>query len=88
MYDSSNLFLMKVITSDNKWTQSVTGVRFGSDDTNAWGLDTMTGVFASGSTCITVPDKYYLWMLSILASDFGMSYTSNFGEEIFLTSCV
>jgi|LauGreDrversion4_2_1035121.scaffolds.fasta_scaffold1215710_1 hypothetical protein len=27
-------------------------------------------------------------MLSILVSDFGMSYTSNLGEEVFLTSCV
>ena len=48
----------------------------------------MTGIFASGTTCITVPDQYYFWMLSILVSDFGMSYTSSFGEEIFLTSCV
>jgi hypothetical protein len=56
MYDSSNLKMMEVVTSDNKWTQSVTGVRFGLSDLNAWGLDTLTGVFASGTTCITVPE--------------------------------
>ncbi len=77
-----------MITNDNKWTQSVTGVRFGPDDSNAWGLDTLTGVFATGTTCITVPDQYYSWMISILNADFGMNYTSNFGEDIFLTSCV
>ena len=63
-------------------------MRFGLEDSNAWALDSMVGVFATGSTCITVPELYYFWVLDVLVQDFGMNYTSNLGEEIYLTSCV
>jgi hypothetical protein len=66
----------------------VSGIRFGSTEANTWGLDPLNGILASGSTCITVPDVYYSWVLEILVNEFGMSYSSNLGEQIFLTSCV
>lgn len=87
MLDPTNLFMIDIITDNYWWAQSITGVRFGDSEEDAYGLHGEVAFTDSGTSCISVPDRYFIWLLDRLRYDFGMSYTSQNTERIYLDSC-
>ena len=84
MADSTNLFYQP-ITSQNLWSQTVKGVRFGSDD--AYSVGQHTALIDSSQARIEMPQEYFHWFLSKMKSDYGMTYTSQDAVDVMLTSC-
>ena len=65
------------MANTNWWAAPVDGVRFGSAEGDAWGLDGTMGILDSGASCIHVPNKYYDWLLTQLRKK-GMNYKRDF----------
>lgn len=63
------------------------GIRFGDSTDQAFNVDEEEAYIDSTSSCIVVPDRYFFWLLKKLATDWGISYTSDNGNNVYLDSC-
>jgi len=62
MKDSSNLYMINSIPNKSNWWQArVTGIRF--SDGEAYRLNGAMGILDSGNSCLTVPGRYYYWLI-------------------------
>jgi len=62
MKDPSNLIMHD--TGDSYfWSGTITAIRFGDADADAWQLDPLEGITDSGTSCILTPSKYFEWIL-------------------------
>lgn len=66
MKDQSNLIMFDNREESFFWAGTIDGIRFGSDDSNAWAIDSTRAILDSGSTCIIIPNKYFTWTLEQL----------------------
>ena len=85
MLDSEQLVTQSTSTADS-WSQTLQGIRFGLLD--EFSVDKAKAIIDSTTSCIVIPSKYYLWVLQKLFDDYGMSFTSFNGENVFLDSCL
>jgi hypothetical protein len=55
MKDSSNLYMIPILTNNYKWAANVEGIRFVTTDADAWGLDSTVAILDSGTSCLSIP---------------------------------
>jgi len=73
-------------TDSTKWSGKIEGIRIGDDD--AYKVEAATAIIDSTSSCIVMPSDYYFWLLDKLFEDYGMSFTSKNGSNVYLSSCL
>ena len=73
MKDSKNLNMIPILSNNYWWSANVEGIRFGTSESDAWGLDATMGILDSGTSCLSVPNKYYDWLLTQLRGK-GLNY--------------
>lgn len=56
MKDSSNLYMIPILTNNYWWAANVEGIRFGATDADAWGLDATMAILDSGTSCLSIPN--------------------------------
>jgi len=66
MADSTNLYMMDIVDESTHWALDITGIGFGDMDQNAYRIKG-EALLDTGTTCIVVPPKYYLWFMEKLA---------------------
>ena len=54
--------------SDKYWSSYVTGMRFGNETEDAYGLTPFKAKLDSGSSYITIPEVYWPWFKEQLAA--------------------
>jgi len=64
MKESTNLYMIPILTNNYWWAANVEGIRFGTGDADAWGLDATMGILDSGTSCLSIPNRYYDWVLT------------------------
>lgn len=62
MADPTNLYMMDIVDKSTHWALDITGIGFGDMEQNAYRIKG-EALLDTGTSCIVVPSKYYLWFL-------------------------
>ena len=68
MSSPSDLVEISILNEDFFWSNIVKGIKFGSDDTDEWGMEDVKAFLDSGTSFITISFLYWDWFLDHLAS--------------------
>ena len=85
MADPTNLYMMDIVDKSSHWTLDITGIGFGDMEENAYRIKGKA-LLDTGTSCIVVPSKYYLWFMKKLAEQ-RMAYYSDNGSRPYLQDC-
>ena len=75
MSSPSDLIEISILNEDYFWSNTVKGIKFGSDDTDEWGMEEVKAFLDSGTSFITISFLYWDWFLDHLASFLPSGFT-------------
>ena len=86
MRDPTDLKMIDILPNNYWWAQTVTAIKFNEDAIYELGGHE-AGFTDSGTSCLIVPNQYFEWLYERLRYDYGMQYTSENMQQIYLNAC-